>query len=138
MANIREFMNAGIANQRSVSELFGDVARDIQNVMRAEVRLARTEFSEKARRAGRAGGMLGLAGVTGGLAAACFVTACIAALTLVMAVWLSALVMAIVLGLVAAGAFVAGRSRLRQVDPVPQRTIETLKDDIEWAKHRIH
>jgi hypothetical protein len=136
MANTREFIDMGTANQRSVGQLFGDVVRDIQNIMRAEIRLARTEFSEKAKRAGKASGMLGIAGVTGGLAAACFVTACIAALALVMAVWLSALVVGIVLGLVAAGSFVTGRNRLRRVDPVPQRTIETLKDDIEWAKHR--
>jgi hypothetical protein len=119
-----------------VSELIGDVIRDIQNIVRAEIRLARTEYGDKARRAGRAGGMLGFAAVTGGLAAACLVTACIAALALVMPIWLSALLMGVLLAMVAAGAFAAGRRRFAQVDPVPQQTLETLKDDVEWAKHR--
>ena len=104
----------------------------------AEFRLFRAEIDEKIGAAAKAGGMLGIAAVTGLLAGACFVTACIAALAMVMPVWLAALLMGILLGLMAAGSFVLGRTRLTEVDVRPQQTIETLKGDVKWARNLTH
>jgi Flp pilus assembly protein TadB len=121
---------------RSLGGIVQDILRDVQEVMRSEVRLARAEMTEKARQAGKAGGMLGGAAVAGLMAAACLVVAAIAALALAMPVWLAALIMAVLLGSIGAAAYAGGRARLRRVKPVPERTVQTIKDDVEWAKQR--
>ena len=121
---------------RPLREIVQDILRDIGRIIQAEIRLAKNELSEKARKAGMAAGFLGAAAVTGLLSAACLVTTCIAALTLVMPLWLAALIMGILLGFAAAGAFAVGRTRLSQIDPRPEQTMQTLEDNVEWAKQR--
>ncbi len=120
----------------SLADLVRDILQDVGRIVRAEVQLARTELREKAQRAGKAAGMLGGAAVGGLLAAVCFLTTCVAALALVMPVWLASLLMGILLSFMAAGAYVIGRTKLGQIDPVPQKTVQTMKDDIRWAKQR--
>ena len=136
MADRANVLHAQGEDQRSLSVLLGHVLGDVSRIVQAELRLARTEVSEQARRAGKAGGLFGGAAITGLLAAACFVTACIAALALLMAVWLAAVIVGIALSIAAAGAYAAGRQRLQDVDVVPQHTVRTLREDIEWAKQR--
>ena len=80
--------------------------------------------------------VIAVAAAAGLLAGGCFATACIAALALVMPVWLAGLIMGILFGAVAGVAFVIGRKRLEDVEIVPQQTVQTVKDDIEWAKQR--
>jgi hypothetical protein len=66
-----------------------------------------------------------------------FVAACIAALALAMPVWLAALLMTLVLLGIAAAMYAGGRSKLRDVNAVPERTTQTIKEDLEWAKHHV-
>ncbi|MBZ5580831.1 MAG: phage holin family protein [Acidobacteriia bacterium] len=127
---------AEIRDTRSLGEIVQDILRDMQNVIRSELRLARTEMTEKARRAGKAGGLLGAAAVSGLFAAACLVVTCIAALALAMPVWLAALLTAIFLACIAGACYAGGRSRLRKVNPVPEQTVQSVKEDIEWARQR--
>jgi len=74
--------------ERSAGEIMQDVVRDVGEVVRGEVRLARAEMSEKARQAGKAGGFFGGAAVCGLMAVAAMVAAAIAGLALVMPLWL--------------------------------------------------
>jgi hypothetical protein len=122
---------------RSLGEIVQDILRDFQNMFRDEIRLVRAEFGEKAQQFGKAAGVLGAAAVCGLLAVACLVTTGIAALALAMPVWLAALLMAIFLLCIGATCYAAGRAKLRHVDPKPQQTVQTLKDDVEWAKQRM-
>jgi len=127
---------ANINEERSAGDILRDVVNDIGDMVRGEIRLAVTEYRDKAGRAGKAGGLFAGAALCGLLATASLVTAGIAALALAMPVWLAALLMWLFL-LCSAGAFYAGaRSRLKQIDPVPRRTVETAKETLEWAKHR--
>ncbi|HEY1340522.1 MAG TPA: phage holin family protein [Bryobacteraceae bacterium] len=122
---------------RSLAAIVQDVLRDLQNMMRAEIRLARAEMAEKAQRAGSAAGLFGAAAVCGLLAAAAFVTTCIAALALVMPVWLAALLMCLFLVMIGGACYAGGRSRWKQTDLAPRQTVDTLKEDVEWAKRQI-
>lgn len=124
------------ADTHSWGEIVSAVIQNIQNIFRAEMRLAGVEIREKVRKSAKAGGLLGAAALLGLLAAACVTTACIAALAIVLPVWLAALIMAVLLGGGAGGAFLLGRLALEDVDPIPQQTMETIKDNIEWAKTR--
>lgn len=122
--------------QRTASELLQDVMHDVSDVVRGEIRLAKAEVSEKTAKAGKAAGMFGAAAVCGLMACAALVAAGIAALALVMPVWLAAAIMAVLLGGAGGAAYAGGRAKLKSVNPVPERTVETIKDDIEWAKRR--
>jgi len=125
-----------IKDARSLGEIVQDILRDVQEVIRAELRLARAEMTEKARSAGKAGGLLGGAAIAGLLAAISLVAACIAAMALVMPVWAAALIMTILLGAAAGAAYAAGRAKLKTVTPVPEQTVQTLKEDVALAKNR--
>ncbi len=124
-------------DNRSVTEIIHGILLDVQNIIQAEIRLARAEIAQKTGQLKNASVFLGIAALCGGLGAACLVVTCIAALALVMPLWLAALLIGIGLCGLAGGAFVLGRTRIEQVDPAPRRTVETLKEDLQWAKHHI-
>ena len=115
-----------------------DILQDVGRIVRDEVQLAKAEFGEKATRLRGAGAALATAAITGLLATLCIVTACIAALSLVMPVWLAAVIMAVLLGAVAGIAFSKGTRTWKHMDLRPHRTISTLKDDVDWAKEHAH
>jgi len=125
------------AEGRPESGIAGTIVEDLQTIVRAEVRLAAAELGDKVRQGAKSGPALGAAGVLGFLSAAVLVTVCVAALTIVMPLWLSALLMGVVLALGAAGAYTLGRLALEEVDPVPQQTLETIKDNVDWARTRL-
>ena len=124
--------------RRPLGELFGDLSRQLSVLVRQEIQLARTEVSQRAGTVGRdaamvgAGGALLYAGFLGLMAAI--------ALLLVEAglqPWLAAFLVG-TLVVLAGGALVArGRSGLASADLTPRRTLETLRDDAEWAKERM-
>jgi Flp pilus assembly protein TadB len=122
--------------ERSTGDILQNVVADVGDIVRGEIRLAKAEIRQKAGKAGKAGGMLGGAAICGLFAAACLVVTCIAALALVMGVWLAALIMFVLLGGAGAGLYAVGRERLRRIEPVPEITVQTAKDTLQWAKHR--
>jgi hypothetical protein len=122
--------------ERSPGAIVQDVLRDVGDIVQGEIRLAKAEFGEKAQKAGRAGGYLGGAAICGLFAGGCLVGAFIAALALAMPVWLAAALMCLFLTMIAAAAYYAGRQKLRIIDPVPGRTVQTMRETLQWARHR--
>jgi len=122
--------------ERSTGEIMQAVVRDVSEVVRGEVRLAKAEVGEKAAKAGKAAGMFGGAALCGIMGFASLVLAGISALALAMPLWLAALLMGVFLACIAVAAYAGGRAKMKDIDPVPERTVQTVKDDIEWAKHR--
>jgi hypothetical protein len=121
--------------ERSTGEILQDVMRDVGEVVRGEVRLAKAEMSEKVSSAGKAGGLLGGAALCGVMGFAALVFAAIAGLTMVVPTWAAACIVGFVLVCIAGVMFAMGRTKLKEVTPVPERTVQTIKDDVEWAKH---
>jgi Putative Actinobacterial Holin-X, holin superfamily III len=124
-------------SDRAMSDILGDVVRDIQDLFRSEVRLARAEALQQAGRLRSVGGLFGAAAVVALLAGMCLATCLVAALALVLPLWEAALVVMFVLGGTAAILLMLGRSKLRNVRVVPTQTVETIKEDVQWAKHQI-
>jgi hypothetical protein len=122
--------------ERSAGEIMQDVVRDVGDVVRGEVRLAKAEMAETARNAGKAGGMFGGAAVCGLMAVASLVLAGIMALALVMPLWAAALLMGVLLACIGGAMYAGGRAKMKEVHPVPEKTVQTIKDDVQWAKHR--
>jgi uncharacterized membrane protein YqjE len=127
---------ADAARDRPVGELLKDLATEMTTLLRQEIDLAKAEFAEKGRKAGPGFGMWGAAGVVGLLALGALTAFFILALDGVMPNWLAALIVAAVYGAIAAALYLTGKQRVEEAGPAkPEKTIETLKEDVEWAKH---
>jgi uncharacterized membrane protein YqjE len=122
------------AEDRSLSEVLQDVMRNVQEIVRSEVRLAKTEIREEAVKAKSATLLLGAGAVTA-IFAILFLLLMIAhALALVMPSWAAALIVGAALAVVASVMLTAGIQRFKQIHPTPARTVETIKENVEWAK----
>lgn len=123
----------------SVGELVSRASEQISELVREEMRLARAELSQKGKRFGVGGGLLGGAGLLGLLAAQAVVAAVMAALALVLPVWASALILAALLAALAAGMAAAGKKQIARAVPlVPEQTIDSVKADVAEIKERTH
>jgi hypothetical protein len=119
----------------STAELVKDLSRDISELVRQEISLARAEMTDKGRKAG-----LGL-GMFGGSAAFALATlggsmaTLIILLDYLMPLWVAALITTVVYGAIAAFLALRGRDELKEaVPPMPERTRDSVKEDIQWAK----
>jgi hypothetical protein len=112
----------------SVGELVGNVTRDLSTLMRQELALAQAEVKAEVSKTGKAAGALGAAGFAGYMAVL-FLSICLWwALGHVMGNGWSALVVAVLWGIVGAILYSTGRKKLREVNPTPERTVDTLKN----------
>lgn len=112
----------------SVGELFGHVAQDLSMLMRQELDLAKAEVKQEITTAAKAGGLLGGAGFAGYMVLLFGSVAVWWGLANVMAKGWAALIVAAVWAVAGAVLFAVGRSRMRQVNPTPERTVETVKE----------
>lgn len=127
-----------INEERSLGDLFGDLTREMGTLVRQEVELAKTEMTEKASQAGKnigsmvAGGAVAYAGFLAILAAIIIGIASLGVPT-----WLSALIVGLVVTGVGYFLIQKGRDALKQESLAPRQTIDTLKEDAEWAKEQV-
>jgi uncharacterized membrane protein YqjE len=123
-----------LTDDRSLGDLVGELTRDFSQLMRQEVQLAKTELKEEAVRAGRAAAQLTGAAVAAHL---CLLLASLAvawAIGEALSVWAGLAIVAAILGVIAAVLYSRGREQARQIDLVPEETVETLKEDAQWAR----
>ncbi|MHB1134350.1 MAG: phage holin family protein [Chloroflexota bacterium] len=123
---------------RSLGDLFADLANQVSVLVRQEVRLARTEVSQKASSMGRDAGML----VAGGLVAYAGLLVLLGALVFGLEAaglnrWLAALLVGLVV--IAIGYYLvqSSLSNLKRTNLAPEQTLESLKEDSEWAKNQL-
>ena len=128
----------GDLRDRSLPDLLKQLSQETTQLVHQELELAKAELQQKGKQAGAGAGLFGGAGAIG-LAALGALTACfILALDLVLPAWLAALIVAVVYGIIAFVLVKQGQARLkRATPPVPTQTIETVKEDVEWAKTQM-
>jgi hypothetical protein len=110
----------------SVGQLISEVTTDLSVLMRQELALAKAEITTEAKKAGQGAGMFGAAGFAGYMVLLFLSFALWWALENVMDAGLAALIVAVIWGVIGAVAFVLGRKKFRQVNPKPERTVDTL------------
>jgi len=121
---------------RSIANVLEDIVGNVQGIIRSEVRLAKTEIQEEAGKAGKAGGVVGSGAILGLYALGFLLLAGFFALEMVVEPWLAALIVAVVVGIAAAILVNAGRKKMKQVHPRPDKTIHTMRENLEWVKHQ--
>jgi uncharacterized membrane protein YqjE len=123
-------------NNRSVTEVLQDIVANVQEIVRSEFKLARTEIGEQATRAAKSSAPLGSGVVLGLYALGFILLAIVYALEMVVAAWLAALIVGAAVAVVAAILVSVGRKRLEQVK-MPERTMASVKENVQWAKNQI-
>jgi hypothetical protein len=122
-------------SETSVGELIGNISDDLSRLFRQEVELAKAELKQEASKAGKAAGMLGGAGFAGYLAVVLLSFALVFGLANVMDAGWAALIVAVLWAVIGAVLYADGRKKLKDVDPMPRRTVDTIKEDAQWMKN---
>src|SRR5215208_6256790 len=138
MASREDLPGSDDLSDRSLGELLKQLSEQTTRLVHQELELAKVELTQKGKQARAGAGLFGGAGALG-LAALGALTACfILALNAIMPAWLAALLVAVVYGAIAAFLALRGRDKAKQATPlVPEQTIETVKEDVEWAKTQM-
>jgi uncharacterized membrane protein YqjE len=119
---------------RGIGELVKDLASQTSTLVRQEIKLAQAEVTQKGKRAGKGAGMLAGAAVAALLMLGALTALVIVVLDSFLALWLAVLIVTVVWGVVAAALAAAGRNEMQAATPPAPQTVETVKEDIQWAK----
>ena len=120
--------------QLSLGDLVSRTANDLGQLVRDEIELAKVEIKDEVKTAGKAGALMGAAGLLGYLALALVCFAAAWGLAEVMPAGFAFLIVGAVVAVIAGITFLVGRKDLESFDPVPKQTVETIQEDVKWAK----
>jgi uncharacterized membrane protein YqjE len=111
------------------------VADDFQRLVRQQLELAKVELKEQAVQAGRAGAMFGVAGLAGLMTVVLVSFAVVFGLAEIMPPGWAALIVGVLWAVVGAATYGTARQRMRKLSPIPEKTVETLKEDMRWLRN---
>jgi uncharacterized membrane protein YqjE len=121
--------------ERGLGELVKDLAGQTSTLVRQEIKLAQAEVAQRGKLAGKGAGMLGGAAVAALLGLGALTALLIIALDGALALWLAALIATVLWLAIAAALGLAGKNALQASTPPAPQTVETVKEDIQWAKN---
>lgn len=125
-------------DERSLGDLFGDLSTRASLLVRQEMQLAKVEMKQKAAAASKDISLIVAGAVLGNAALLALVAALIVGLANYMDAWLAALLVGAVLAIIAGILAYTGIQALRAMDPAPEGTIETLREDKEWLTRQMN
>ena len=123
------------ARERPIGELVKDLSSQTSTLVRQEIELARAELQQKGKLAGKGAGMLGGAVIAALLALGALTAGLVALLDTAMATWVAALIVMALWAIVALVLAKVGQKSLQKATPPVPQTVETVKEDIQWAKN---
>jgi hypothetical protein len=122
--------------ERPIGDLVKQLADQTSILVRREIDLAKAEVTQKGKEAGKGAGVLAGGAVVALLGAGTLVAFLVLLLSHAVVDWLAALIIAVLLLALAAALALVGRNRLRRATPPAPQTVETVKEDVQWAKTR--
>jgi uncharacterized membrane protein YqjE len=130
-------MEARNATDQSAGELLKQLSEQTARLVRQELELAKVETTAKGKALGLGAGMFGGAGLFGLYALGALTACAILALDTAMSGWLAALIVGAAYGAIAGVLALTGKGKVQQgAPPVPEQTVESVKEDVEWTKTR--
>lgn len=123
-----------VKEERSLGELFSELANETGTLVRQEVALAQAEITQKATSVGKNVGYLMVGGAVGYAALLAVIAAVIIGLANFIPAWAAALLVGTIVGIAAYMMISAALAALKKMDLAPRETIETLKEDAQWLK----
>ena len=124
--------------EQSFGDLFKHLSEQTSALVRQEVELARAELRQKGERAGAGAGLMAAGAVLGAGAFGALTAALIVVLAIWVDTWLACLIVTAVYAVTAASLVAIGKRKVKEAaPPIPEQTIETLKEDVQWARTRL-
>jgi len=123
--------------ERPLKDVVQGIIGNVQDIIRAEVRLAKAELGDQAAKARSALTVMGVGALAGIYSVALLLVTCVLALATTMPAWMAALIVAVVTGIVAAALTSIGLKRFRTLHPTPDKAIHSVKENVKWAKEQI-
>ena len=121
---------------KPIGELLKDLSQQTTTLMRQELELAKAEVAQKGKSVGAGAGLFGAAGVAGLATLGAFTAFLILLLDLVLPAWAAAGIVTLLYAIPATILALRGRDKVKEATPLtPEQTVETVKEDIEWAKN---
>ena len=121
--------------ERPLPELLKQLSQETATLVRQEMELAKAELRESGKKAGVGVGLFGAAGITGLLTLMALTATVILVLNIWLPAWAAALVVTVIYAAAAAVLALQGKEKVSEATPPAEQTVETVKEDIEWAKH---
>ena len=120
--------------ERGIGELVKDLASQTSTLVRQEIQLARAELTEQSKTAGRGAGLYAGAATAALLMLGALTALIVVVLDSFLGLWLAILIATVLWGVVAAVLAQAARNAMRAATPPAPQTVDTVKEDIRWAK----
>jgi len=120
---------------QGIGEIISEITQDLSRLLRQEVELAKAEVKQEATKAGKGVGMLAGAGLAGFMVIILLSFALVYALDAIMPQGWAAVIVAVLWAILGAVLYSVGRKQLKSVNPVPQQTAETMKENAEWLRN---
>jgi uncharacterized membrane protein YqjE len=138
MADTRPGTEESTPTDSSIADLVKRLSDQTTTLVRQEIDLAKAELALKGKQAGVGAGLFGGAGMFGLYALGALTACVILALASAMTGWLAALIVAAIYGAIAGVLALTGKNKVKQgAPPVPEQTVESVKEDVEWTKQRV-
>jgi hypothetical protein len=136
-----------VKEERSLGDLFSELAAETSTLVRQEVSLAQTELTQKATSVGKDVGFLVAGGAVGYTALLVILAAVVIGLTqlisslsgwqIITSAWIAAAIVGLAVGIVAYMLVTSALAKLKNTELTPRQTVETLKEDAEWLKNQV-
>ena len=123
-----------MAEERPVSDVFQDIVRNLQEMVRSEIRLAKVEIRGEVKQAVSSGAWIAAGGVAAMSAWIFLLWALAYALATRMSMWAATLIVALVMAAAAGALIMNGIRRAKRVHLIPERTVESVKENLAWMK----
>jgi hypothetical protein len=127
----------GVQDERSLGDLFAQLSQETRTLVSQEVQLVKAEMGQKAAKAGRELAFVTVGAMLAEAALLALVAALVLALAQIMEPWVAALVVGVALAIVGALLIGKGLGALRNMTPVPERALASLREDREWIAQEI-
>ncbi len=124
-------------DDRSLGDLFSELAAETGTLVRQEVALAQVELTAKASRVGKNVGFLAVGGAVGYAAMLAILAGVILGLSYLMPAWLAAVLVGAVVGIVAYVLITSALAELKKTNMTPDETVESIKEDAQWLKNQV-
>jgi hypothetical protein len=121
---------------RSSAEVVQDLLENVQEILRSEVRLAKAEITQEAKKAGQSAAISAGGAVLAIFALGLLLWTAVYALSLTLPLWAATMIIGVLVGIAAGALLAAGRARMKQVHAKPETTLQSVKENVQWLKNQ--
>jgi hypothetical protein len=126
-----------IKDERSLGDLFSELASETSTLVKQEVALAQVELTNKAAVVGKNVGFLAVGGAVGYAAFLTLLAALVVGLSYIIPLWAAALVVSIIVGITAYFLINSALAELKKTELAPRETVESIKEDAQWLRDQV-